>query len=208
MIFNLIKVCFVYYLNVLKRFYQAVLKCFFIVFLSKFLVTTTTSTTPSNVDIQSMPLSKKNPTTKTTVIIIISLSVGFAVLFAVVCIMWRRKSKRGFPNNNRFFGKDANVELVHLNIDDNATAKNVGARRVKYSSSRLSSCQTEKEYISNLFPTDPKWEVDFESIEFRGYIGEGAFGRVMLANIHELPETKEASLAAVKMLKGKTNQGL
>lgn len=140
----------------------------------------------------------------TTFIVIISLSIGFVVIFVIACILWRHKSKRGFTNNNKFFWKETKVELVHLNIDDSgATTTTTASRRVKYSSSRLSSCQTEKEYISTLFPVDPNWEVDFENIEFRGFIGEGAFGRVMLAEVHGLVETKESTLAAVKMLKGK-----
>lgn len=110
-------------------------------------------------------------------------------------MLWRHKSKRGFNNNNKFFS-GTNIETVQLNLEPTG-------RRIKYSSNRLSSCHTEKEYISDLVPHDEKWEVDYDNIEFRGLLGEGAFGRVMLSVVHSLPSNpNEPTVAAVKMLKG------
>ena len=64
-------------------------------------------------------------------------------------------------------------------------------------------CQTEKEYFTDLVPVDPEWEVDYDNLEFKGLLGEGAFGRVMMAVVHGLPSNPtEPIVSAVKMLKG------
>ena len=40
-----------------------------------------------------------------------------------------------------------------------------------------------------------------ENIEFHKLLGEGAFGRVMLGLVHELPRHTEPATVAIKMLK-------
>ena len=131
---------------------------------------------------------------KTIIIVIISLAVGCIILFVVVVLLWRHKSKRDFTNNNKFPFNGTDIEAVQLNLD---------RRGIKISSGRLSSCHTEKEYISDLIVNDPQWEVDYDNIELRGLLGEGAFGRVMLGVVHGLPGNTEPTVAAVKMLKSK-----
>ena len=139
-------------------------------------------------------MSKQTITT-----VIISLVAGCILISVVLLLLWRHKSKRGsgFNNNNKFAFATTDIETVQLNFEPTTTG-----RRFKYSSNRLSSCQTEKEYF-DMVPVDPKWEVDYDSIEFKGLLGEGAFGRVMLGVVHGLPSAPdEPTVTAVKMLKG------
>lgn len=148
---------------------------------------------------KSLP-KKAEAKSMTIITVIISLAIGSVLLLVVVSLLcWRRKSKRSFNNNNKFQFDGTGIESIHLNIDPNISVG--GVRRVKGSSTRLSSCHTEKDYISDLIPHDPDWEVDLDNIEFRGLLGEGAFGRVMLATVHSLPLSPEPTFAAVKMLK-------
>ena len=87
------------------------------------------------------------------------------------------------------------MERVVLNLDSTNSPKPGTPRR-------MSSCQTEKEYItSHVIPLDPDWEVAHENIEFHKLLGEGAFGRVMLGLVHELPRHTEPATVAIKMLK-------
>lgn len=144
------------------------------------------------------PIVKEaNLSKKTIIIVIISLAVGCILLLVVAALLWRHKSKRDYTNNNKFPFNGTNIEAVHLNLDPNIR------RGIKISSGRLSSCHTEKEYISDLVVNDPLWEVDYDNIELRGLLGEGAFGRVMLGVVHGLLGNTEPTVAAVKMLKGK-----
>lgn len=139
---------------------------------------------------------------ETIIIVIISLVAGGIIIIVVVVLLWRHKSKRGhnFKNNNKFLFSATDIEAVQLNLEPNGGAGL--ARRIKYSN-RLSSCQTEKEYFTDLVPVDPEWEVDYDNIEFKGLLGEGAFGRVMMAVVHGLPSNPtEPIVSAVKMLKG------
>ena len=139
---------------------------------------------------------------ETIIIVIISLVAGGIIIIVVVLLLWRHKSKRGhsFKNNNKFLFSATDIEAVQLNLEPN-TGVGLG-RRIKYSN-RLSSCQTEKEYFTDLVPVDPEWEVDYDNIEFKGLLGEGAFGRVMMAVVHGFPSNPtEPIVSAVKMLKG------
>ena len=137
---------------------------------------------------------------QTIIVVIISLVAGGIISIVVVLLLWRYKSKRGnsFKNNNKFLFATTDIETVQLNLESNG-----GGRRFKFNSNRLSSCHTEKEYFTEPVPVDPEWEVDYENIEFKGMLGEGAFGRVMMAIVHGLPSNPgEPTVSAVKMLKG------
>ena len=67
--------------------------------------------------------------------------------------------------------------------------------------STLSSTLTESYFQLDL-PYDPEWEVKFDSLEFQSLLGEGAFGRVMKGISNGLPGNPDATVVAIKMLKG------
>lgn len=130
-------------------------------------------------------------------------SVAGLLIFclSIVALLWRRRSKSYKNNNNQLLSTDK-IDVV-LNLDDNEfTASQNGGRKIKFSSGRLSSCQTEKEYLYQCPPIDPELEVNFDNIDFQGMLGEGAFGRVMLATVYNLPKHSAPLTVAVKMLKG------
>ena len=52
-------------------------------------------------------------------------------------------------------------------------------------------------------PLDEKWEIDREIISLQEVLGEGAFGRVMKAEVLGMPNMPFRFNVAVKMLKGK-----
>ena len=52
-------------------------------------------------------------------------------------------------------------------------------------------------------PLDEKWEIDRELISLQEVLGEGAFGRVMKAEVFGMPNMPFRLNVAVKMLKGK-----
>lgn len=129
-------------------------------------------------------------------------SVAGLLIFclSIVALLWRRRSKSYKNNNNQLLSTDK-IDVV-LNLDDNEfTASQNGGRKIKFSSGRLSSCQTEKEYLYQCPPIDPELEVNFDNIDFQGMLGEGAFGRVMLATVYNLPKHSAPLTVAVKMLK-------
>ena len=73
----------------------------------------------------------------------------------------------------------------------------------KYSAkSRLSSALTEQ-YSQADIVYDPEWEVSYESLQFTSLLGEGAFGRVMKGISDGLPFSRDPTVVAVKMLKGR-----
>ena len=98
-------------------------------------------------------------------------------------------------NNKANFTK-TNLGIVTINLTGGG-----GIVTTKLSNStRISSVRTEKEYFQ--LPVDKEWEVDFEDIELKDRIGEGEFGRVMIAHVHNLPKYPDIHQVAVKMLKG------
>ena len=72
--------------------------------------------------------------------------------------------------------------------------------------SRLGSNLTQVSEVE--MPMDEKWEIDRENINMLGVLGEGAFGRVMKAEILGLPNMPFKFDVAVKMLKGKLSNAL
>lgn len=107
-----------------------------------------------------------------------------------------KNNKKLKTNNNKASFTKKNLEAVTINLTgdgENATIK-------LSNSTRISSIRTEKEYFQ--LPVDKEWEVDFEDIELKDRIGEGEFGRVMMAHVYNLPKHPDIHEVAVKMLKG------
>lgn len=67
--------------------------------------------------------------------------------------------------------------------------------------SRLGSNLTQVSEVE--MPLDEKWEIDREIISLQEVLGEGAFGRVMKAEVLGMPNMPFRFNVAVKMLKGK-----
>ena len=99
-------------------------------------------------------------------------------------------------NNNKASFTKKKLEVVTINLTGDG--ENVNAKLSN--STRISSIRTEKEYFQ--LPVDKEWEVDLEDIELKGKIGEGEFGRVMIAHVYNLPKHPDIHQVAVKMLKG------
>ena len=66
--------------------------------------------------------------------------------------------------------------------------------------SRLGSNLTQVSEVE--MPLDEKWEIDRENVNLLGVLGEGAFGRVMKAEVLGLANMSFKFNVAVKMLKG------
>ena len=127
--------------------------------------------------------------------------LAFVLIFVIVFTLflnrkWMKNNKKLKTNNNKASFTKKNLEAVTINLTgdgENATIK-------LSNSTRISSIRTEKEYFQ--LPVDKEWEVDFEDIELKDRIGEGEFGRVMMAHVYNLPKHPDIHEVAVKMLKG------
>ena len=115
------------------------------------------------------------------------------------------------------FAKDAKYGLVYDDkpgetaVQYRAHDPSIGGSSSSYGStvplirqrslrSRLGSNLTQVSEVE--MPLDEKWEIDRENINLLGVLGEGAFGRVMKAEVLGLPNMPFKFNVAVKMLKG------
>ena len=126
--------------------------------------------------------------------------LAFVLIFVIVfTVFLNRKwinNKKLKTNNNKANFTKRNLEAVTINLTGDI--ENVATKLSN--STRISSLRTEKEYFQ--LPVDKEWEVDFEDIELKDRIGEGEFGRVMIAHVYNLPKHPDIHEVAVKMLKG------
>ena len=126
------------------------------------------------------------------------LACALMSVIVVTLFLWRKLMNKKNPetNNNKASFTKKNIEVVTINLTGGG-----GKVTTRLSNStRISSIRTEKEYFQ--LPVDKEWEVDFEDIELRERIGEGEFGRVMIAHVYNLPKHPNVHQVAVKMLKG------
>ena len=131
-----------------------------------------------------------------------------AVVFGVGIYYCQRKKK---------LAKDAKYGLVYspkpseTAVQYRAHEPSVGGSSSSYGStvpllrqrslrSRLGSNLTQVSEVE--MPLDEKWEIDRELISLLGVLGEGAFGRVMKAEVIGMPNMPFRFDVAVKMLKG------
>lgn len=115
------------------------------------------------------------------------------------------------------FAKDAKYGLVYspkpleTTVQYRSHEPSVGGSSSSYGStvplirqrslrSRLGSNLTQVSEVE--MPLDEKWEIDRENINLLEVLGEGAFGRVMKAEVLGLPNMPFRFEVAVKMLKG------
>ena len=126
------------------------------------------------------------------------LACALMSVIVITLFLWRKLMNKKNPetNNNKSSFTKKNLEVVTINL----TGGGGGVITRLSNSTRISSIRTEKEYFQ--LPVDKEWEVDFEDIELRDRIGEGEFGRVMIAHVYNLPKHPDIHQVAVKMLKG------
>ena len=134
----------------------------------------------ASITAQTSSKSKKQSFAKSALFISLASLLGGIVTITVIglltCLFRKKKN-----DNSKVLFKNA-FETVALNLKDS----------IEY-------LPRQSDYV---IPYDMNWEVDSENIQFQGMLGEGAFGRVMLAIVCGLPNTSIAKTVAVKMLKG------
>ncbi|XP_068709972.1 fibroblast growth factor receptor 3-like isoform X1 [Montipora foliosa] len=155
------------------------------------------------VGISAVPSSRKK--------IFIAIAVGFGFLtvagVGLLLFCYRRKLKSSKATN---YGIVYKAEAKETELQYRAHDPSLGGSSSSYCStvplirnrslrSRLGSNLTQVSEVE--MPMDEKWEIDRENINMLGVLGEGAFGRVMKAEILGLPNMPFKFDVAVKMLK-------
>lgn len=145
---------------------------------------------------------------KAKVFISFAVVLGF-VFAAIVGLLVYRHRRREFPKITRYdIAYNANATDPNLQYTGHDPFK--GGSSSSYDStvplvrnrslrSRVGSNLTQVSELETSF--DERWEIDRENINFVGVLGEGAFGRVMKAEIIGLPSMPFKFNVAVKMLK-------
>ena len=146
---------------------------------------------------------------KAKVFISFAVVLGF-VFAAIVGLLVYRHRRRESPKITRYdIAYNANATDPNLQYTGHDPFK--GGSSSSYDStvplirnrslrSRVGSNLTQVSELETSF--DERWEIDRENINFVGVLGEGAFGRVMKAEIIGLPSMPFKFNVAVKMLKG------
>ena len=133
----------------------------------------------------------------------------FIVVFGIGFYLYRRKmklakeAKYGLVNSPK--PKEIAVEYRahHPSVGGSLSScgSTVPLMRQRSLRSRLGSNLTQ--VSEEEMPVDEKWEIDREIISLQEVLGEGAFGRVMKAEVLGIPNMLFRFNVAVKMLKGK-----
>ena len=154
-------------------------------------------------------LSSSSSKRKILIAVLVAAIVVFIVLFGIGFYLYRRKMK---------LAKKAKYGLVNspkpneIAVEYRAHDPSVGGSlsscgstaplmRQRSLRSRLGSNLTQVSEVE--MPLDEKWEIDREIISLQEVLGEGAFGRVMKAEVLGMPNMPFRFNVAVKMLKGK-----
>ena len=106
------------------------------------------------------------------------------VLICVIIWIYRYKRKKRSPEGN-----ETDVEN---RADDSCAGDSMLLRRGSF---------TQVSEVS--MPLDGKQEIDRKAIILQGSLGEGAFGRVLKAEVLGMPNMHSKKIVAVKMPKGK-----
>ena len=154
-------------------------------------------------------LSSSSSKRKILIAVLVAASVVFIVLFGIGFYLYRRKMKLAKEGK---YGLVNSPKPNEIAVEYRAHDPSVGGS--------LSSCEStaplmrqpslRSRLASNLtqvseedMPLDEKWEIDRELISLQEVLGEGAFGRVMKAEVFGMPNMPFRLNVAVKMLKGK-----
>ena len=168
--------------------------------------------TPQEVTTKNISLLDANATgTSSKAKVFISFAVVLGFLFAaIVGLLVYRHRRREFSKTTRYdIAYNANATDPNLQYTGHDPFKSgssssydstVPLIRNRSLRSRVGSNLTQVSELETSF--DERWEIDRESMNFVGVLGEGAFGRVMKAEIIGLPSMPFKFNVAVKMLKG------
>ena len=154
-------------------------------------------------------LSLSSSKRKILIAVLVAASVFFIVLLGIGFYLYQRKMKLAREGN---YGLVNSPKPNEITVEYRAHDPSVGGS--------LSSCEStapltrqlslRSRLASNLtqvseedMPLDEKWEIDRELISLQEVLGEGAFGRVMKAEVFGMPNMPFRLNVAVKMLKGK-----
>ena len=154
-------------------------------------------------------LSSSSSKRKILIAVLVAASVFFIVLFGIGFYLYRRKmelakeAKYGLVNSPK-----PNEIAVEYRAHDPSVGGSLSScgstaplMRQRSLRSRLGSNLTQVSEVE--MPLDEKWEIDREIISLQEVLGEGAFGRVMKAEVLGMPNMPFRFNVAVKMLKGK-----
>ena len=154
-------------------------------------------------------LSLSSSTRKILITVLVAASVVFIVLFGIGFYLYQRKMK---------LAKEAKYGLVNspkpneIAVEYRAHDPSVGGSLSSCGSTAplMRQASLRSRLASNLtqvseedMPLDKKWEIERELISLQEVLGEGAFGRVMKAEVFGMPNMPFRLNVAVKMLKGK-----
>ena len=154
-------------------------------------------------------LSLSSSKRKILIAVLVAASVFFIVLFGIGFYLYQRKMELA---KEAKYGLANSPKPNEIAVEYRAHDPSVGGS--------LSSCEStaplmrqpslRSRLASNLtqvseedMPLDEKWEIDRELISLQEVLGEGAFGRVMKAEVFGMPNMPFRLNVAVKMLKGK-----
>lgn len=147
---------------------------------------------------------------KAKVFISAAVVLGFVFAAIVGLLVYRCHRRREFAKVTRY-DIAYNANATDPNLQYTGRDPFIGGSSSSYDStvplirnrslrSRVGSNLTQVSELETSF--DERWEIDRENINFVGVLGEGAFGRVMKAEIIGLPSMPFKFNVAVKMLKG------
>ena len=177
-----------------------------------YLISETTASPPeTNATFWQVTNGTLRPSAESPILIavLVPASVFFIVLFGIAFHLYQRKMKLAREGN---YGLVNGPTPNEITVEYRAHDPSVGGS--------LSSCEStapltrqpslRSRLASNLtqvseedMPLDEKWEIDRELIRLQEVLGEGAFGRVVKAEVVGMPNMPFRLNVAVKMLKGK-----
>ena len=151
-------------------------------------------------EVTGLPLSlEENSADTNSIVTPIAICVALVVFLMLIGWMTTRHCRQRKRTKNKNYPKDVVLNL--MNEQEEPHHPGTSFRRLD-PHGRLSSSQTMKEYISYLVSADPEWDVPYQNIQFKGILGEGAFGQVVEAVASGLPGGEKPVQVAVKRLKG------
>lgn len=152
-----------------------------------------------------------------SIFIAVSSALFFAIIGGVVYFIGRlkRSSKEKLAQATLMMGKKIIVveKQTRPNTDNSSDSEPLMMPIVKIEKQKIAACRgvsasvlgvSPGELISQYeLPLDPAWELPRQSLLLGKTLGEGAFGRVVQAEVQGGTKPVTGNVVAVKMLKGK-----
>ena len=176
--------------------------------ISMYLISETTASPPESAE-SPRPLLSSSSSSSIIFVVLVPASFFLIVLFGFRFYLyhWKMKlakeTKYGLVNSPK-----PNEIAVEYRAHDPSVGGSLSScgstaplMRQRSLRSRLASNLTQ--VSEEDMPLDEKWEIDRELISLQEVLGEGAFGRVMKAEVFGMPNMPFRLNVAVKMLQGK-----